>query len=57
MSTTPALDPAHTALLVLDCQPAVLTVLPDDAAREALLGRIERAVADVRAAGEEGAAV
>lgn len=51
MSTTPALDPAHTALLVLDCQPAVLAVLPDDAAREALLGRIERAVADVRAAG------
>ncbi|MFI9364598.1 cysteine hydrolase [Kitasatospora sp. NPDC053057] len=51
MSAAPALDPAHTALLVLDCQPAVLAVLPDEGTREALLGRIERAVADVRAAG------
>ncbi|MFH9348188.1 cysteine hydrolase [Kitasatospora sp. NPDC017646] len=51
MNTAAALDPAHTALLVLDCQPAVLAALPEDGAREALLGRIERAVADVRAAG------
>ncbi|MEU4114027.1 cysteine hydrolase [Kitasatospora sp. NPDC028055] len=40
-----------TALLVLDCQPAVLAALPDTGAREALLARLERAVADVRAAG------
>ncbi|WBP88913.1 cysteine hydrolase family protein [Kitasatospora cathayae] len=51
MSTTPALAPAHTALLVLDCQPAILAALSEDGAREALLGRIERAVAYVRAAG------
>ncbi|MFD8749511.1 cysteine hydrolase [Kitasatospora sp. NPDC059577] len=51
MSTTPALDPAHTALLVLDCQPAVLAALPGDGAREALLDRVEEAVAAVRAAG------
>ncbi|MFJ9771938.1 cysteine hydrolase [Kitasatospora sp. NPDC101157] len=50
MNTAPALDPAHTALLVLDCQPAVLAALPGDGVREALLARVERAVADVRAA-------
>lgn len=41
-------DPAHTALLVLDCQPAILAALPES---EALLGRVEEAVADVRAQG------
>ncbi|MFE6049953.1 cysteine hydrolase family protein [Kitasatospora sp. NPDC056446] len=46
-----ALDPARTALLVLDCQPAVLAALPDADEREALLGRVARAVSDVRAAG------
>ncbi|MFF8592379.1 cysteine hydrolase [Streptomyces sp. NPDC015220] len=51
MSTAPALDPAHTALLVMDCQPAVLAVLPEDGDREALLGRVAEAVADVRAHG------
>ncbi|MGY0058736.1 cysteine hydrolase [Streptomyces sp. LZ34] len=51
MSTAPALDPAHTALLVMDYQPAILAVLPEDADREALLGRVEGAIADVRAGG------
>lgn len=51
MSTAPALDPAHTALLVMDCQPAILAGLPDDGVREALLGRVEEAVTDVRAQG------
>ncbi|GHF40634.1 cysteine hydrolase [Streptomyces morookaense] len=54
MSTAPAspvLDPAHTALLVLDCQPAVLAALPEDGERDALLDRIAGAVADVRALG------
>lgn len=50
MSTIPALDPARTALLVLDCQPAILGLLPEGDS-EALLGRIEGAIADVRAAG------
>ncbi|MFF7988791.1 cysteine hydrolase family protein [Kitasatospora xanthocidica] len=49
MSTAPA--PAHTAVLVLDCQPAVLAALPDDGDREALLGRLEVAVAAVRGSG------
>ncbi|WP_369184708.1 cysteine hydrolase [Streptomyces sp. Y1] len=40
-----------TALLVLDCQPAVLAALPADADREALLDRLARAAAEVRAAG------
>lgn len=44
------LVPAHTALLVLDVQPAVLAALPS-AEADALLGRLERAVAEVRAAG------
>ncbi|MGA5818041.1 cysteine hydrolase family protein [Kitasatospora sp. NPDC094028] len=40
-----------TALLVLDCQPAVLAALPDDADRAALLDRLARAADEVRAAG------
>ncbi|MEV6140082.1 cysteine hydrolase [Nocardia sp. NPDC051990] len=51
MSTAPALDPRHTALLVMDYQPAVLAVLPKDRDCEALLGRMEGAIADVRANG------
>nr|BFD92277.1 cysteine hydrolase [Kitasatospora sp. Xyl93] len=51
MNTEPALDPAHTALVVLDCQPAVPAALPEAGDREALLDRVAGAVADVRAAG------
>ncbi|MDT0449444.1 cysteine hydrolase family protein [Streptomyces hesseae] len=51
MSTAPALDPAHTALLVVDCQPAILAALPEGGDREALLGRVEGAIAAVRATG------
>jgi len=51
MSTTPPLIPLHTALVVLDCQPAILAALPDGEEREGLLGRLERAIADVRANG------
>ncbi|MEV4123864.1 cysteine hydrolase [Nocardia sp. NPDC049707] len=51
MSTAPALDPRHTALLVMDYQPAVLAVLPKAGDCEALLGRMEGAIADVRANG------
>ncbi|MFF4161543.1 cysteine hydrolase [Streptomyces sp. NPDC001678] len=51
MSTAPALDPAHTALLVTDCQPAILAALPEGGDREALLARVEEAIADVRAQG------
>jgi nicotinamidase-related amidase len=51
VSTAPPLDPAHTALLVMDYQPAILAVLPEDGVREALLGRVEGAIADVRAGG------
>ncbi|MEU8547181.1 cysteine hydrolase [Streptomyces roseoverticillatus] len=51
MSTAPALDPAHTALLVMDYQPAILAALPEAVDREALLGRVEGAIADVRAKG------
>ncbi|MFB6871634.1 cysteine hydrolase family protein [Streptomyces sp. NPDC056323] len=51
MSTAPALDPAHTALLVMDYQPAILAFLPEDKDRNALLGRVEGAIADVRANG------
>ncbi|MEU1665028.1 cysteine hydrolase [Streptomyces sparsogenes] len=52
MSTAPApaLDPAHTALLVMDFQPAILAALPEGD-REALLDRVAGAIADVRAAG------
>ncbi|MFI6061283.1 cysteine hydrolase family protein [Streptomyces sp. NPDC051286] len=51
MSTAPALDPTHTALLVMDYQPAILTALPEGGDCEALLGRMEGAIADVRANG------
>ncbi|MEV0415266.1 cysteine hydrolase [Streptomyces sp. NPDC050448] len=51
MNTAPALDPAHTALLVMDCQPAILAALPGGEDGEALLGRLEGAIADVRAQG------
>ncbi|MFE7708517.1 cysteine hydrolase [Streptomyces sp. NPDC057486] len=51
MSTAPALDPARTALLVLDYQPAILALLPESGDCEALLGRVEGAIADVRANG------
>ncbi|TYC66255.1 cysteine hydrolase [Streptomyces sp. CB01881] len=50
MSTAPVLDPARTALLVLDYQPVVLAALPEGEGR-ALLGRMERAVAGARARG------
>lgn len=47
----PALDPRHTALLVMDCQPMVLgTVLAPEAAA-ALLDRLAGVIADVRAQG------
>ncbi|MGW7613850.1 cysteine hydrolase family protein [Streptomyces sp. NPDC054766] len=51
MSTAPALDPTHTALLVMDYQPAILAVLPEDGDRKALLDRVAGAIADVRAYG------
>jgi nicotinamidase-related amidase len=51
VSTAPALDPAHTALLVMDYQPAILAVLAEDRDCEALLDRVEGAIADVRANG------
>ncbi|MFD8997754.1 cysteine hydrolase family protein [Streptomyces abikoensis] len=51
MSTAPALDPAHTALLVMDFQPAILAALPEGGDREALLGRVGGAIFDVRAKG------
>lgn len=51
MSTAPVLDPAHTALLVMDYQPAILAFVPEGEARNALLGRVESAIADVRANG------
>ncbi|MES9510362.1 cysteine hydrolase [Streptomyces sp. NPDC000609] len=51
MSTSPVLDPAHTALLVMDYQPAILAVVPEGEDRNALLGRVEGAIADVRANG------
>ncbi|MBT2488103.1 cysteine hydrolase [Streptomyces sp. ISL-96] len=51
MSTVPALDPAHTALLVMDYQPAILALLPEGGDCEALLGRVEGAIAGVRATG------
>ncbi|MEV8102978.1 MULTISPECIES: cysteine hydrolase family protein [unclassified Streptomyces] len=51
MSTAPVLDPAHTALLVMDYQPAILAVVPEGEDRNALLGRVEGAIADVRANG------
>ncbi|OPC78903.1 isochorismatase [Embleya scabrispora] len=48
------LDPVHTALLVLDYQPAILAALPDGEEyghRAALLARVEGIVSDMRAAG------
>ncbi|MFD7491138.1 cysteine hydrolase [Streptomyces sp. NPDC059832] len=51
MSTAPALDPTHTALLVMDCQPAILAALPEGGDGKALLGRVEGAIAAVRANG------
>jgi nicotinamidase-related amidase len=51
VSTAPALDPARTALLVMDCQPAILAALPDAGDCEALLDRVAGAIADVRANG------
>ncbi|MEV1065925.1 cysteine hydrolase [Streptomyces sp. NPDC050263] len=51
MSTAPALDPTHTALLVMDYQPAILALVPEGEERNALLGRVEGAIADVRAHG------
>jgi nicotinamidase-related amidase len=43
-------DLTHTALLVMDFQPAILALLPESD-REALLGRMEKVIADVRAWG------
>ncbi|MFE6901269.1 cysteine hydrolase family protein [Streptomyces sp. NPDC057717] len=51
MSTAPTLDPTHTALLVMDYQPATLASVPEGEDRNALLGRVEGAIADVRANG------
>ncbi|MFE5096104.1 cysteine hydrolase family protein [Streptomyces sp. NPDC056638] len=51
MSTAPALDPVHTALLVMDYQPAILALLSQHGDCDALLGRVEGAIADVRANG------
>ncbi|HEY9368458.1 cysteine hydrolase [Streptomyces sp.] len=51
MSTAPALDPTRTALLVMDYQPAILAFVPEGEDRNALLGRVEGAIADVRASG------
>ncbi|MEU1232305.1 cysteine hydrolase [Streptomyces sp. NPDC005828] len=51
MNTAPALDPTHTALLVMDYQPAILAVVPEGDDRNALLGCVEGAIADVRANG------
>lgn len=50
MNTVPPLDAAHTALLVMDCQPATLAGLPA-ADRETLLAHTEAAIAEVRAHG------
>ncbi|WP_393059683.1 cysteine hydrolase family protein [Streptomyces sp. LN549] len=51
MSTAPALDPARTALLVMDYQPAILAHLPEGWDYEALLARVEGAISDIRAKG------
>ncbi|MFF7412019.1 cysteine hydrolase family protein [Streptomyces lydicus] len=51
MSTAPTPQSAHTALLVIDCQPAILAALPDDGDREALLDRLAGAITDVRSQG------
>ena len=44
-SPTPALDPKRTALLVMDFQQGILQRMPG---LEPLLGRVQRAIADVR---------
>lgn len=41
----PTIDPKHTALLVMDCQPAVLAATPD---ADALLGRARQAIETAR---------
>ncbi|MFE7393598.1 cysteine hydrolase family protein [Streptomyces sp. NPDC057582] len=51
MSTAPALDPACTALVVMDYQPAILALLSESGDCEALLDRVEGAIADVRTNG------
>jgi nicotinamidase-related amidase len=51
VSTAPALDPARTALLVMDYQLALLALLPEGWDCEALLARMEGAIADIRARG------
>ncbi|MFE7243554.1 cysteine hydrolase family protein [Streptomyces sp. NPDC057580] len=51
MSTAPALDPACTALVVMDYQPAILALLSESGDCEALLGHVEGAIADVRTNG------
>jgi nicotinamidase-related amidase/predicted MFS family arabinose efflux permease len=51
MSTGPALDPKHTALLVMDYQPTIMGSLPEGEDRNLLLDRMEGAIADVRANG------
>jgi nicotinamidase-related amidase len=50
-TTAPALDPKDTALLVMDYQAGILASLPSPADTDALLGRVEGAIADVRAQG------
>ncbi|MEU3189289.1 cysteine hydrolase [Streptomyces sp. NPDC006992] len=51
MSTAPALDPTHTALVVMDYQPAILASVSEGEDPDALLDRVGGAIADVRAAG------
>jgi nicotinamidase-related amidase len=48
---TPAIDPKRAALLVMDFQPGILTALADRMDVDALIGRVEGAIADVRAQG------
>ncbi|MFF5108097.1 hypothetical protein [Streptosporangium sp. NPDC000509] len=50
MSITPAPDPARTALLVMNFQPVILAMLQENES-EALLGRMEKAIAAVRTGG------
>jgi nicotinamidase-related amidase len=49
-ATRPSLDPKHTALLVMDYQPAILASLPD---ADALLSRVADAIAVVRRSGAQ----
>jgi nicotinamidase-related amidase len=48
VSPAPALDPARTALLVMDYQHAALALLPEGWDCEALLARVKGAISDVR---------